>query len=877
MTASIGPGQHLGPYEIEHLIGEGGMGAVFKARDTRLGRTVAVKIVKGQLSERFDREARAISALNHPNICALYDVGVHDATPYLVMEYLEGATVHGPLPIERVLGYGAQMADALDAAHRNGIVHRDLKPANILITRRGVKLLDFGIAKFVHTESTVDANVTGTLGGTQVNIAVGTPQYMAPEQIQAKPVDGRTDIFALGCVLYEMLTGQKAFPGNSPTAVTNAILAIEPTPLSKARLDIPAAVERTVMKCLSKEPEGRWQSARDLKDELEWIAKQSSAEVQRRPFSWVAAGALLASVVLLIGASYMLARPSHAKVEPYRFSIYPPHSFRFTGSRATIPAPEFAVSPNGRHLVYVASAREGTAALWLQPLDKLAASLLPNTEDASNPFWSPDGNSIGFFSQGKLKTISISGGPARVICEGGTDFRSGTWSPQGEILFSLSNNVIFRVPETGGQPVPATAIDQTKGEAVHRWPYILPDGRHFLYFIRSSRADWRGLFGGSLDDVRSKKPIVTVSHSAIYADGYLLYLEDSNLMARPFDAGNLSASGKPVLIAEQTQGSTNTRAALSVSQNGVLAYASATISPGRPVWYNREGKVISTIEPLADYVDIRLSPSGNQAAFTRQDASGPSPDIWVHDFERGTVSRFTASPHLDSSPIWSADGSSIYFRSNRTGFAQLYRAELTDPSRPQTILSQVASNAEYSNVVPGDVSLDGKWLVYSSSAEAGSFDIWSVDLQQGSKRTPYEPSPANEIHPVISPDGRLLAYASDETGRYEVYVQTFPKPGRRWPISNTGGTEPRWRGDGEELYYVSADKTIMATPVRSTPEFRASTPIPLFSVMTPDPSMYRRSFDVTRDGKRFLATRLQPDAPAPAVHVLLNWTALLGK
>jgi eukaryotic-like serine/threonine-protein kinase len=877
MSTAIQPGQRVGPYEIKGLVGEGGMGVVFKARDTRLGRTVAIKTVKGQVSERFDREARAISALNHPNICALYDVGVHEGTPYLVMEYLEGAGVHGPLPIEKALSYGAQIADALDTAHRNGIIHRDLKPANILITRRGVKLLDFGIAKFIQTEVQGDSDITGTLDGTQVNVVVGTPQYMAPEQIQVRQVDARTDIFAVGAVLYEMLSGQKAFPGDSPTAVTRAILAMDPVPLSKVITDLPPALNRTVMKCLSKEPDDRWQTARDLKDELEWIAKQPTAEAVRRPFSWRVAGVLVACFVLLTSLGYLLVGRVAPKAEPYRFSIYPPHGSKFSGSRATIPAPEFAVSPNGRQLVFVASAHQNTSALWLQPLDRLGAALLPNTEDASIPFWSPNGNSVGFFSQGKLKTISINGGPARIICEAGTDFRSGSWSSRGEILFSLSNNVIFRVPDSGGTPTAATLIEDTKGEAVHRWPYLLPDERRFLYFIRSSKPDWRGVFAGALDDLKFKRPIATISHSAVYANDHLLYLEDSNLVARRFDVRNLSISGTPVLIAEQVHGSTNTRAALSVSSNGVLAYASAATSPGRPAWCDREGKIISIVEPVADYVDVRLSPSGNQAAFTRQEESGPSPDIWVHDFERGTVSRFTAAPQLDSSPIWSADGRSIYFRSNRTGFAQLYRAELTDPSRPQTILSQVVSNAEYSNVVLGDVSPDGRWLVYSSSAEAGSFDIWNVDLRQGSSRTPYQSSPANEIHPTISPDGQLLAYASDETGRYEIYVQTFPTPSRRWPISNTGGTEPRWRGDGTELYYLSADKRIMAVPLRSTPEFRASTPVRLFSVTTPEPSMYRRSYDVTRDGKKFLVTRLEPNAPPPAIHVLLNWTSLIDK
>jgi eukaryotic-like serine/threonine-protein kinase len=884
MTPVLHPGEHLGPYQIGSPLGEGGMGAVFKARDTRLGRTVAVKIVKGEFNERFDREARAISALNHPHICALYDVGVHDGTPYLVMEYVEGAVIQGPLPIERALLYGAQIADALDAAHRSGIVHRDLKPANVLVTRRGVKLLDFGIAKFAGAEPLVKSDITGTLDGAQVNAVVGTPQYMAPEQIQARRVDARSDIFALGCVLYEMISGQKAFAGDSPTAVTAAILAVQPAPLSKLVPGISPSVERTVNKCLAKEPDERWQTARDLKDELEWFAKARDPEVGPKPrLTRTGIATLLVGLMLLLSGFYLLVRQHASSFKaPYRFSIYPAHGSVFTGSRATISAPEFAVSPNGSQLVYVATTRENTSALWLQPLDRLTPSLIANTEDASHPFWSPDGRSLGFFAQGKLKTLRLDGGPARIICDAGTDFRSGSWASSGDILFSVSNNVIFRVPEGGGQPAAVTRIDTAKGEAVHRWPFLLPDEQRFLYFIRSSDPDWRGVFIGSLNDPAFKKPILTVNHSSVYADGYLLYLEDSTLMARRFDAERLSISGSPVLIAEQVQGSTNTRAAISVSRNGVLAYASAAIVPSRPTWYDRSGIAISTLSPVADYIDIRLSPDGHQAAFTRQDTTGPAPDIWVQDFDRGTVSRLTATPTLDSSPIWAEDGASIYFRSNRTGFAQIYRAEVTDPSRVEIVLPQNASTAEYSNTVPGDVSRDGAWLVFTAASETGSFDLWTIDLKQRSNRIPYLSLPANEIDPVVSPDGRFLAYASDETGRYEVYVQTFPKPGRRWQISSTGGTEPRWRGDGAELYYLSTDKKIMATSVsapagRSVPELHVSPPVALFPVRTPAASVYRRSYDVTRDGKRFLVNILEADVPAPAIHVLLNWTALLPK
>jgi eukaryotic-like serine/threonine-protein kinase len=881
MTPVLNPGERMGPYEIGVPLGEGGMGSVFKACDTRLGRTVAVKVVRGQFTERFEREARAISSLSHPNICALYDLGVHDDTPYLVMEYVEGEALQGPMPIGRVLNYGAQIADALDTAHRSGIVHRDLKPANVIVTRRGIKLLDFGIAKFIRNEtgivSTLTDTLSGVMDGTQAGLVIGTPQYMAPEQIQGRAVDARSDIFALGCVLYEMISGKKAFDGESVAAISAAILVMQPAPLSQLVPSIPPALDRTVKKCLSKDPDDRWQTARDLKDELDWIASAHTAETRRKRISSAAiVGTALGFLLLLLGAVYIMLPRAAGKTEPYRFSIYPPHGSRFTGSRATISAPEFAISPDGRQLVYVATTRDNIAALWLQPLDRLTAVLVPNTEDASHPFWSPDGTSIGFFAQGKLKTIQANGGPARILCDAGTDFRGGAWSPKGEILFSLSNNAIFQVPVSGGRATAVTTVEASKGEAVHRWPFILPDERHFLYFIRSSRSDWRGLFAGSLSDPSLKKPIAPVNHSSIYSDGHLLYLDESSLMAKRFDAQRLAVSGNGVLIADNVQGATNTRAAISASKNGVLAYASAVTTPSRPVWFDRAGRQISALTTVADYIDVRLSPDGRNAAFTRHDSSAPAPDIWVRDFDRGAVSRLTAEPTLDSSPIWSEDGASIYFRSNRSGFAQVYRVEVTNPSKPEVVLGQIASGGQYSNAVPGDVSRDGKWLVFTGASETSSFNIWAVDLNEPNKRLAYQALPANEIDPVISPDGRFLAYASDETGRYEIYVQTFPKPGRRFQISTNGGTEPRWRGDGAELFYLAADKKLMSVAVQSAPTFRPSPPVTLFSVRTPPSSTYRRSYDVTRDGQRFLVIIPELDVPAPAINVLVNWTSLLA-
>ena len=873
-------GTRVGPYQIDALIGEGGMGTVFRALDTRLGRTVALKFLKGNLSEGLDGEARAIAALNHPHICALFDVGKHDNTPYLVMEYLEGSRLRGPIPVRQVLRYSAQIADALDAAHKRGIIHRDLKPDNVLLTRRSVKVLDFGIATFNEpVKAIADPAVTRTIAGTATPTIAGTPQYMAPEQIQGGPLDARTDIFALGCILYELITGQKAFRGDTSTAVSRAILATEPLPLSGVVADLPVDVERVVMKCLKKDAEERWQTARDLKDELEWLTNAPNKEPSRKPARLLASG-MLAAVAVLGGSAYIWnarARVDDNTGVPYRFSVYPPHGAQFTGSGATVPTPEFAISPDGRYLAYVATRPEKPPTLWLRSLDELTATSIPNTEDASQPFWSPDSKKIAFFSQGKLKAIQVGGGPALVICDAGTDFRSGTWSGRGEILFSLSNNVIFRVSESGGTPTPATRIDNARGEAVHRWPHLLPDDTHFLYFVRGAKADWRGVFAGSLDEPNSKTMVAALSHSAVYRNGYLFYIENGNLFARPFDVKHLKPAGSPALVAEGVHGSTNTWAAISVSRNGVLAYASAAIRPGRPTWYDRSGQLLSTLDPVADYVDVRLSPDGKLVALTRQDANVPAPDIWVHDFERGTVSRVTTAPTLDSSPIWSADSSSIYFRSNRTGFAQIYRVPLTDPSTPSVVFSQQATTREYSNAVPGDVSNDGRWLVYTSAAESGSFDIWKVDMQNPASRSSYQSLPTNEIDPILSPDGKLLAYASDETGHYEVYVQSFPTPGKRWQISNRGGTEPRWRADGGEIYYLSTDKKIMSASVQLSPQVRVSTPIALFGVSTPASSAYRRSYDVTADGKRFLVSTLVADTPAPALDVLVNWPELVRK
>ncbi|MBC8164732.1 MAG: serine/threonine-protein kinase [Bryobacteraceae bacterium] len=555
-------GDRLGPYELGPLIGEGGMGSVFKARDVRLGRPVAVKVVKGPFTDRFDSEVRAIARLNHPHICAVYDVGTCRGRPYLVLEYLEDERLAGRISVRKALEYGSQIAAALEAAHRCGVVHRDLKPANVIVTAAGVKLLDFGIAKFITPTAAAYAETTEIISPTSACSVIGTPHYMAPEQLQGKQVDARTDIFALGCVLYEIISGCRAFAANSAVETTVAILTQYPPPLSTLVPDVPSAVERAVTRCMDKEPQRRWQSAREIHDELDRLhSSLADSPVPLRQGRFLFLAILFGLLILAFFAIRSQLEPAAAAVDPgqsFRFEVQPHAGWRFTTADATLGAPEFALSPSGRELAYVAASDNDGRHLWLQYLAEERATRLAGTERASLPFWSADGASIAFVVDNMLKAVSINGGSVRTIGEVGWDFRSGDWTSDRQILFCRSTGGLFRIPETGGDPTSLTHIGSANAQTLHRWPFVLPDRQHFLYLSRSSDAGSRGIFAGSLNDPASSKFVIPSRHSAVYANGYLLFLQESKIVAIQFDMALMSVSGRAAVVAENVHGSTNT-------------------------------------------------------------------------------------------------------------------------------------------------------------------------------------------------------------------------------------------------------------------------------------------------------------------------------
>ncbi len=873
-------GTRLGPYEILAPIGAGGMGEVWKARDTRLDRIVAVKVSADQFTERFEREARAVAKLNHPHICTLHDVGPN----YLVMEYIEGQTLKGPLPLDQALRYGAQICDALDAAHRKDIVHRDLKPANILVTKSGIKLLDFGLAKMNHVR-VADGN-TETIALTEAHTILGTLQYMAPEQLEGKDADSRSDIFAFGAVLYEMLTGKRAFEGKSQVGVIAAIMEHDPPSVGGIA---PAALDRVLRRCLAKDADERWQSARDLKAELEWIGESVLSPVgapalsrRRQPVQWIAAAALLAAIVLYFAVR---PRPAPAAGEVTRFAIYPPEKTTFSAARnITVPTPQFDMSPDGRAMVFVASATDGKLALWLRPLTDPAAHPIPGTENAEYPFWSPDSRWIGFFSDGKLKKVLAAGGPVQVISEGFADFRGGSWGAANTILLATALSHLYGISSSSGAVAAVTRLDASNREAAHRWPQFLPDGQHFLFRVISAVPANGGVYAGSLDGKTRKFLIRSdLSNSASYAPpGYVLFLDGDTLMAQKFDAEHLELRDQPLPVAEHVGRSSAGKIAVSASGTGVLAYAGAILRLGRLTWFDRNGNRLDSVGPEGDYTDFRLSPDEKRIAISLVDPKTSNPDVWLVDRERGSTSRFTFGQALNASAVWSPDGAWIAFRTNPTGLTELYRKSAAGGGNEEPVLSGEAERSAQiasARLAPSDWSPDGRDILFAAPGAGSGYDLWLWSLTGEKKLKRFLGSPYDKIHGNFSPDGKLVAYSSNESGRFEVHVQTFPRSDRQWQVSTGGGSEPRWRRDGREIYYLSEDRKLMAVAVGAGPLGNTSfgVPKPLFQTRAPA-GVYalRTNYVPSGDGKRFLVNTQNDPAPTP-ITVVLNWTSGLKR
>ncbi|MGH9365800.1 MAG: protein kinase domain-containing protein, partial [Thermoanaerobaculia bacterium] len=881
-------------YEILAPLGAGGMGEVYRARDTRLEREVAVKVLPAHLSsseemrQRFEREARAISQLSHPHICALYDVGSHEGTEYLVMELLEGETlaarlVKGPLPTEQLLRLGVEIADALDKAHRQGIVHRDLKPGNVMLTKSGVKLLDFGLAKAFPSPPgrgqgeglTSLPTMAGAQNLTQEGTILGTFQYMAPEQLEGKEADARSDIFAFGGVLYEMATGKKAFSGKSQASLIASILEREPPAISSVAPMTPPALDRVVKTCLAKDPDERWQTAHDVRLQLAWIAEGgsqagvpapvASRRKSRERLAWtIATAALLAAA----GLAWLAVRGARRPEPVFRSSIPAPEGAAFWLEQTT-PGPA-VLSPDGRKLAFKARDAAGKAQIYVRPLDAPEPRALTGTDDAVYPFWSPDGRSLGFFAGGKLKTIEADGGPPVTLCAA-PDGKGGTWSPAGIIVFAPSYNTpLSRVAVGGGEPVAITKFDAKRGDDSHRHPRFLPDGRHFLYLARVPNAALEGhaVLVGSLDGGPEK--LLLRSPAAVeYAAGYILFLRERTLMARPFDAKRLAFTADPFPLAEKVL-LTSVSAAIAVfsaSQNGVLVYQTARGDPtSQLAWLGRDGSAPGVLGEAGDYLQAYLSPDGKHATAAVRDQGTGNRDLWVFDVARNLRTRFTFGPANSWWPVWSPDSASLAFASSRKGHLDLYRKPLGGSSEEELLYESKADK------MPMSISPDGRFLAYFESTKETRGDIWILPLQGERKPQLFLQTPFFELPFDFSPDGRWLSYGSDESGKWQVYVTSFPRPARKWQVSTEESAYAHWRADGKELVFQGIAGQLWAVEVAARgDDFQIGAQKLLFKFNAIfGPSGY--DYFPTADHQRFLVLN-RSQQPNLLLDLVVNWPA----
>jgi eukaryotic-like serine/threonine-protein kinase len=870
-------GTRLGPYEIISPLGAGGMGEVYRARDTRLNRTVAIKILPAHLSsdpvrkQRFEREAKAISSLNHPHICVLHDVGQQDGIDYLVMECVEGETLanrllKGPIPLEEVLQYGAQVADALDKAHRNGITHRDLKPGNIMLPATGAKLLDFGLAKPSAPSiggATLTAAATQSTPMTAEGTIVGTFQYMSPEQIEGKEMDGRSDIFSLGSVLYEMLTGQRAFPGKSQLSVASSILEKEPVPISTVKPLTPPALNHTIRRCLAKDPEDRWQTARDLELELKWIAEAgshsgvptpvASQRKLRERLAWTSVVALAAAVLALLVSFEHRAPSSH---ETLRFLVFPPENSHINAEA------DAAVSPDGRHLAFVAADTTGKELLWVRSFDSIEARSLAGTEDAAYPFWSPDGRWIGFFTsrayanRSYLKKIDISGGPPITVASAIAG-ECGTWNRNDVIVFGTGvTRLLYRVSAAGGEVVPITK--ESESVTVSRGGvHFLPDGNHYLYDGPGS-GNGRAVYVASLDS-DSGKLLVESGGRPAYQQGRLLYLRGSTLVAQPFDEKRLAVVGPASTVAEQVY-------SFSASQDGAVLSYWTGIVPSAPqlIWFDRSGKQIGTLGAPVPQGNAHISPDGTKVAAEIYDPqiSDTDSDIWLYDTARGVKTRFTAKPGTARGPCWSPDGKHLVFSSNRRGHFDLYE-QSADGSGNEELLYESAIGKYCQGWAP-----DGKSFIFMT-VDNGNRDMWTLPLFGDRKPMPYLQTESSEAGGQYSPDGKWVAYFSDESGNDEVYVRSILPTAGKLLVSPSGGSRPKWRHDGREIFYVSATGELMVAKVKQNGSIlEIETPTRLFRTHM---ESFLPSFDVSADGQRFLVVSSSLKKQPSPITVVVNW------
>lgn len=866
---NVTKGDRVGPYEIVSRLGAGGMGEVWAARDTRLDRSVAVKILPAELAQsasfrtRFEREAKTISQLNHPNICTLYDVG----DEYLVMELLEGESLaarleKGPLPIADVFRYGAQIAAALDKAHRAGIVHRDLKPANIMITKNGAKLLDFGLAKLAAAAVEV-SDVTAHRPLTQEGMIVGTFQYMAPEQLEGAEADARTDIFAFGALLYEMATGTRAFQGSTRTSLIAAIVGSSPRPLAEIRPSSPLALDHIISRCLEKDPDERWQSVHDIRQELLWTAECAARPVthaRRVPRKAVVAALVAPWIILAAAAAWVLARPDPPMTVS---SIVAPPGYSFEAEQGVA-----LISPDGRRVAFVA-ASETTSSLFVRDLSEMKTRALAGTEHAAHPFWSPDSRSLGFVAEGKLKTISVDGGPAQVVADAPTN-RGSAWGGDTIVFNAAFRGGLFTVPALGGTPQPLTQM--APGEISHRWPAFLPDGEHVIFLAQraegGSHGDPSTIEVVSLRDGK-RTSLLRANSSAFYAPpGYLLFWREKSLMAQRFDARSLELSGPPMVVAEDVGYSGTEAAMASVSNSGVLVFQQAGESKHAIIAVADRKGVQSRIESVAvqSITGLSMSDDGTKLAYAVTDQGD---DIRVVDLARDTTSRLTFHNADEASPVWSPDGTRIAFFTNRRDGGDLYviAADGGETEQP-LLLSPEASS-------PTDWSPDGRSLLLDVEDPNTQKDIWIYSFADRTAK-PLIRTPFSETEAVFSPDGKWIAYTSNQSGRAEVYVHSRDGSGRRSQVSTHGGAQPEWKRDGKELYFVGLDRQLFAVAVKQGPQLEFSAPVGLFTYREGSRNFPMRTYAVSPDGQRFPILSASAASVTP-VTLVQNWTELLRK
>ena len=883
---SIEPGTMLGPYEIEKIIGSGGMGEVYRARDTRLERMVAIKVLAPHLAEnpehrqRLEREAKAVSSLSHPHICPLYDVGHENGVDFLVMEFIEGETLadrlaRGPLPIDEVIQFGVQIADALEKAHRQGIVHRDLKPGNVMLTADGAKLLDFGLARADAGGDGSDASLTvsPTVSKplTAAGTVIGTYQYMAPEQLEGKTADARTDIFALGAVLYEMATGRRAFLAETQASLIGAIMHEIPQPVASIQPMTPPALDRVIQSCLAKSPEDRWQTAHDVKLQLQWIAEGGSVaglpapvaarRKSRERLAWIAfAVAVVAASVFAVG----YVRRATVAPRQTRFEIAPPPELATVGSTR--------ISPDGRHLAYRGVDSTGNAQIWLRPMDSVEARPIAGTEGAkgdSRPMWSPDSRYVAFFVGGKLKKVPVAGGPAQTICD--ADGYDGSWSAKGEILYDGSGTApLMRVSAAGGIAKPEVSLNDLEGVIGLGWPEFLRDGEHFIYLAETPEE-------GNLVMIRSldsgEETVLGTSDSRVqYAEpGYLVYVLNGMLVAHPFDAGGGTLTGDPLPLADSIGVSAVGLADFSASHDGTLAYRAGQTGARQLLWRDRAGRELGHVGEPAEYTTSWFSPDGQRVVVDVTEPDGSNIDLWIHDLERGVASRFTFDAGFDGGPIWSPDGTRIVFSSSRgEGSDDMYWKDASGAGAAELLLT-----AE-EDIYPSDWSRDGGVLAYASRGADTSWDIWALPMDGSGESFPVLQSEFAEVRPNFSPDGRWMAYNSNESGEMEVYVTQFPGPGGKWQVSTNGGTEPHWSANGREIFYLDATQNLVTVPVSTGATFKAGLPERLFDAGL-FPLTTRNRYSVTQDGERFLLLSPITGESIRPISVVLNWQAGLER